>query len=116
MILGVARQTNVALQKSCTIASLFVLPACIEASICAGSDQGLWKELFARLVKAGYTLEIGLINGTIVRVHQSAVLEKKSGRKKRVLISPFWVFMGQTPCANTRRLDAQKYQNTCHNR
>jgi len=40
------------------------------------SDQGLWKELFALLVKAGDPLEIGLIDGTIVRVHQSATAQK----------------------------------------
>jgi transposase len=38
------------------------------------SDQVLWKELFALLVKASDPLEIGLIDGTIVRVHQNAVL------------------------------------------
>ena len=40
------------------------------------SDQGLWKELFALLVKAGDPLEIGLIDGTIVRVHQNATAQK----------------------------------------
>jgi transposase len=40
------------------------------------SAQGMWKELFALLVKAGDPLEIGLIDGTIVRVHQIATAQK----------------------------------------
>jgi transposase len=49
------------------------------------SAQGMWTELFAMLVKAGDPLEIGLIDGTIVRVHQTAMAQKKGA-----LISP-WV-------------------------
>jgi len=40
------------------------------------SAQGMWFELFAMLVKAGEPLEIGLLDGTLVRVHQSATAQK----------------------------------------
>ena len=40
------------------------------------SLQGMWTELFVLLVKASEPLEIGLIDGTIVRVHQSATAQK----------------------------------------
>jgi transposase len=40
------------------------------------SCQGMWTEIFALLVKAGEPLEVGLIDGTIVRVHQTATAQK----------------------------------------
>jgi transposase len=40
------------------------------------AEQGMWTELFALLVKASAPLEIGLIDGTIVRVHQTATAQK----------------------------------------
>jgi transposase len=40
------------------------------------SLQGMWIDLFALLVKAGDPLEIGLIDGTLVRVHQTATAQK----------------------------------------
>lgn len=49
------------------------------------AEQGMWTELFAMLVKAGDPLEIGLIDGTIVRVHQTATAQKGGA-----VISP-WV-------------------------
>jgi transposase len=40
------------------------------------SKQGLWTELFAMLVGAGEPLEVALIDGTIVRAHQTAMAQK----------------------------------------
>ncbi len=48
------------------------------------AKQGMWTEVFAQLVKAGDPLEIALIDGTIVKAHQTAC------QKKAPAISP-WV-------------------------
>lgn len=40
------------------------------------AQQGLWSELFAMLVGAGEPLEVALIDGTIVRAHQTAMAQK----------------------------------------
>jgi len=56
------------------------------------SAQGMWAELFALLVKASDPLEIGLIDGTIIRVHQTATAQKRGG-----VINPWAKVVGDEP-------------------
>ena len=52
------------------------------------SAQGMWTEIFALLVKASDPLEIGLIDGTIIRVHQTATAQKGGGSDQSPMV--FW--------------------------
>ena len=56
------------------------------------SKQGMWTEIFALLVKASDPLEIGLIDGTIIRVHQTATAQKGGA-----VINPWAKVVGAEP-------------------
>lgn len=56
------------------------------------SVQGMWTELFALLVKGSDPLEIGLIDGTLVRVHQTATAQKGGA-----VINPWAKVVGAEP-------------------
>jgi transposase len=56
------------------------------------SKQGMWRDIFALLVKASDPLEIGLIDGTIIRVHQTATAQKGGA-----VINPWAKVVGAEP-------------------
>jgi hypothetical protein len=86
------------------------------------SDQGMWKELFALLVKAGDPLEIGLIDGPIVQVHQNTVLEKTRWAQKREGCDPSFLRFSGAKVVGRNLVDThgvmntKKHQNPCYNR
>ncbi len=53
----------------------------------------MWTEIFALLVKASDPLEIGLIDGTIIRVHQTATEQKRG----EAVINPWAKVVGVEP-------------------
>jgi transposase len=61
------------------------------------SKQGMWTELFALLVKGSDPLEIGLIDGTIVKVHQTATAQKGGA-----LINPWAKVLAEEPPKSTQ--------------